>query len=164
VSRFRRLDTDVPPRRHGFGSIRSQCMWELWRTTRYWDRFFSGYFGSPLSVSFHHAPYSSSPYGTDRRVQPGYLLTSNVLPEIGGIVLKSTSIGFNLQKVKDNEMGAACSTRKRNYKYTESFDRYIWREETSWRRRRWCDSNIKTDIKEISRGVTQCVRKVAVHL
>jgi hypothetical protein len=28
-------------------------MWDLWWTKWHWDRFFSEYFGFPLSVSFH---------------------------------------------------------------------------------------------------------------
>jgi hypothetical protein len=28
-------------------------MWDLWWTNWYWDRFFSEYFGFPLSISFH---------------------------------------------------------------------------------------------------------------
>jgi hypothetical protein len=28
-------------------------MWDLWWTKWHWDRFFSEYFGFPLSISFH---------------------------------------------------------------------------------------------------------------
>jgi hypothetical protein len=31
-------------------------MWDLWWTKRHWDRFFSEYFGFPLSISFHRCP------------------------------------------------------------------------------------------------------------
>jgi hypothetical protein len=37
----------------GPGSIPSQSMWDLWWTKWHWDRFFSQYSRSPLSVSFH---------------------------------------------------------------------------------------------------------------
>jgi hypothetical protein len=34
-------------------------MWDLWRTKWHWDRFFSEFFGFPLSISFHRrSPYS----------------------------------------------------------------------------------------------------------
>jgi hypothetical protein len=37
-------------------------MWDLWRTNGHWDRFFSEFFGFPLSVSFHRrSPYSYNP-------------------------------------------------------------------------------------------------------
>jgi hypothetical protein len=31
-------------------------MWDLWWTKWHWDRFFSEYFGFPLSISFHRCP------------------------------------------------------------------------------------------------------------
>ena len=31
----------------------NQSTWDLWLTKCYWDKFFSVYFGFPLSVSFH---------------------------------------------------------------------------------------------------------------
>jgi hypothetical protein len=34
-------------------SIQDQSMWDLWRTKWHWDRFFTEYFGFPLSISFH---------------------------------------------------------------------------------------------------------------
>jgi hypothetical protein len=39
--------------RGGPGSIPGQSMWDLWWTKWHWDRFFSEYFGFPLSISFH---------------------------------------------------------------------------------------------------------------
>jgi hypothetical protein len=39
--------------RGGPGSILGQSMWDLWWTKWHWDKFFSEYFGFPLSISFH---------------------------------------------------------------------------------------------------------------
>jgi hypothetical protein len=39
-------------------------MRDLWRTKWHWDRFFSEFFGFPLSVSFHHgSPFSYINWG-----------------------------------------------------------------------------------------------------
>jgi hypothetical protein len=40
----------------GPGSIPGQSMWDLWWTQWHWDRFFTEYFGFPLSISCH--PFS----------------------------------------------------------------------------------------------------------
>jgi hypothetical protein len=48
---LRRLVADY--HRGGPGSIAGQSMWDLWWTKWHWDRFFSKYFGFPLSISFH---------------------------------------------------------------------------------------------------------------
>ena len=41
----------LSPRRPRFDA--NQSTWDLWLTKCYWDKFFSAYFGFPLSVSFH---------------------------------------------------------------------------------------------------------------
>jgi hypothetical protein len=45
---LRRLAAGLPP-----GSIPGQSIWDLRWTKWHWDRFFSEYFGFPLSISLH---------------------------------------------------------------------------------------------------------------
>jgi hypothetical protein len=53
------VSPSLPQRRSGFTPRKS--MWDLWRTLALVHDF-SGYFGSPLSVSFHQAPYAFNHY------------------------------------------------------------------------------------------------------
>ena len=50
VTWLTRLPANLSPRRAEFDSRR-----DSWWTKWHWDRFFSQYFGFPLSVSFHHS-------------------------------------------------------------------------------------------------------------
>jgi hypothetical protein len=42
-----------PHHRGSPGSRPGQSMWDLWLTKWHWERFFSEFFGFPLSISFH---------------------------------------------------------------------------------------------------------------
>ena len=68
------------------GSILGQSMWHLCWTQCHWDRFFSKYFGFPLSVSFHQYSILIFIYmlllSEGQMVKPGNL-QSNALSEIG---------------------------------------------------------------------------------